>query len=1267
MTALHLAVATLSAVTVMAGCSHVPPKVDSRTDLGGPQISGGVVVETVGEGSAAARAGIRPKDVLVSWVRPAAQITPPARGTFTSPFDVREIEIEQSPRAPVTIHGTREAKPFSLTLPAGNWELGVSPVRMETPELDAWVLAKKGDDLVTVGRSAEAEQLYASALVAAQRGGPSLAATVTEWKATALGQRSATGDASARPLAETAFREAVRLREASGEQSLRLAHDLWWLGRLATDPRTISDLFGRALEIQEKLAPGSVAEGHTLLNWGRVAQQERDFVNADRLLHRALPIFERFQPASLELSLVLNDLGIVRARSSDHAAAKVRFENALRIREKVAPDSTWVASSLGNLGTLAEARGDLAGADTHLTRALELWRKLTPQSFGTATSAMSLGRVRARNGQLASAKQLMQEAMGILEKTPGSVSLADRYNNLAELALQLGDTALAARSFQRALGVLETAAPSSSLRGSTMARLGRVLRDRGEWKEAEQLLSEALKLGDKSSNDAQVVEQSRALALLSITRGDLAAGETHLRRALAIDGKRQDSAASWAATANILASVYIRRGDYEGAEALVRDSIRITEKAAPASQEIAILHQRLGDLARERGDLTASLSELQESLRLQESLPENRIFKADTLVRLAHVTMELGQPLDGPETLTNKARALLETSDSHISSYAATLVTLGDIATRRKELPTAEQLLTRALGIRLRIGYAADVADSYWRLGELNRAAGRTEVAATQFEKSIEAIETQIERLGGAEEVRSGYAARYRQYYRSHIDALLALNQPAKAFHVAERSRARSLLKMFAERELTGSSELNADLARERVRVASEYDLVQARIVEVGARSDGGAEMQALRARLRELRDEREAIAEQIRTKSPRFASLHYPQPLDVTASHATLDPGTVLLEYVVTSDKTFLFVLQPTQRVSPDHPPLSVFTLPVGEAVIRGQIGRFRSLIERESTQADQTRSQAADAGARLYDLLMRPARDIVAKADRILISPDGPLHSLPFAALSSAQPGRAGRRYFIEDKPLHIVISATVYAELKKTRRPKTTDAAIAAFGDPVYPSTRGKPEDVADTDVRAFVRRGLDLKPLPDSRVEVEAIGRLFGARATVYTGAQASEERAKAVAPRAAYLHFAMHGILDERVPLNSAIVFSLPEMTTPGRDNGLLQAWEIIDQVRIDAELVTLSACETALGKELGGEGLVGLTRAFQYAGARSVLASLWSVGDKSTATLMTRFYKHLQSGRTKDDALRAAQIEMIRGSDRQPFHWAAFSLSGDWR
>ncbi len=160
------------------------------------------------------------------------------------------------------------------------------------------------------------------------------------------------------------------------------------------------------------------------------------------------------------------------------------------------------------------------------------------------------------------------------------------------------------------------------------------------------------------------------------------------------------------------------------------------------------------------------------------------------------------------------------------------------------------------------------------------------------------------------------------------------------------------------------------------------------------------------------------------------------------------------------------------------------------------------------------------------------------------------------------------------------------------------------------------------------------------MPASREEVERIASLYAPKSVAYLGADATEERAKSLGKDVPLIHFATHAVINERFPLDSALVFTIPEHPKEGQDNGLLQAWEIFERVRIDADLVTLSACDSGLGKEMGGEGLIGLTRAFQYAGARSVLASLWKVEDKATAELMKRFYTYLKAGKTKDEALR---------------------------
>jgi CHAT domain-containing protein len=179
-------------------------------------------------------------------------------------------------------------------------------------------------------------------------------------------------------------------------------------------------------------------------------------------------------------------------------------------------------------------------------------------------------------------------------------------------------------------------------------------------------------------------------------------------------------------------------------------------------------------------------------------------------------------------------------------------------------------------------------------------------------------------------------------------------------------------------------------------------------------------------------------------------------------------------------------------------------------------------------------------------------------------------------------------------------------------------------------------------------------------------VQAITALYPGRSLALLGADATERRARGLAGGPRLVHFATHALLDRRFPLDSALALSAPARAHDPADNGLLQAWEIMEKMRLNADLVTLSACETGLGRDAAGEGIVGLTRAFQFAGARSVLASLWPVSEGGTANFMESFYRELSRGRSKDEALQRAQQDAIRAG-RPAFEWAAFQLTGDWK
>jgi CHAT domain-containing protein len=590
-------------------------------------------------------------------------------------------------------------------------------------------------------------------------------------------------------------------------------------------------------------------------------------------------------------------------------------------------------------------------------------------------------------------------------------------------------------------------------------------------------------------------------------------------------------------------------------------------------------------------------------------------------------------------------------------NLALTLGNLGLLAIESGNLPKADFYFSGTLALSERLAPGT----SYYAMvlrqkGLIARQEGKLDLAELYLSQSVDALDGLSHRLGGSEETRASFRAEREEYYQEYMDILLELKRPEEAFHVLERGRARSLLAMLAERDLVFGAELPAEIEQARKLNASSYDRTFAQLSKLKSTKDS-AQIEDLQGRLRDLNTEREEITERIRRSSPRLANLQYPQPLDFAATRQLLDAGTALLSYSVSKERIVLFVVRPMQEA----PGLSVFTIPVEEKKLRAQIEGFRRLtLERRSTIDNAFVSQARS----LYDLLLKPAESAFASSERLLVVPDGTLNGLPFAALL-----RRRNQYLVEWKPIHTVVSATVYAELKKERRTAPKPIDLVAFGDPRYPSnTKNQPERNADAELVAATERGLTLSPLLFSRAEVDSITALYPGRSRKYEGAEATEERAKSIGMNVRYVHFAVHGILDDRFPLNSALALTIPDKPSEGQDNGLLQAWEIFERVRLDADLVTLSACNTGMGQEMNGEGLIGLTRAFQYAGAHSILASLWAVDDMRTMQLMKQVYIGLRAGKTKDEALREAQLSLLRSQPSSaPYYWAAFSLIGDWR
>lgn len=606
---------------------------------------------------------------------------------------------------------------------------------------------------------------------------------------------------------------------------------------------------------------------------------------------------------------------------------------------------TIVAAFIANIaGRVLENSGDLVGAAETYARAVDLLAPLGESMF-LARALLDLGSVAHVRRDLRGAENAFEKALRIREKlSPGSRELAQVLNNLAIIVRETGAPARAHALNHRSLEIFERLMPGSLQMAAVLNNAGAAAVDAGDLAAAEELLRRALAIRERLEPGGRAVAQGLLdLGAVSKRRGDLATAYDLYSRALEIFLKvAPESPGAEAALLN-LGAVAFARGDLAEDEALLRRALAIAERSAPGSLRVASVLHNLGVLERERKHPQEATALVQQALDIAE-----------------------------------KAAPGGRQSGLYLDSLALLMEERGD-------LKEAELLRERALTIWRTIAPGGDgEARASYRLATLMRKTGRLQEAAILFDGAVAALESSADRLGGDDEIRSRFRAARTEIYADYIDLLHQLQDDGRAFHVVERSRAASLLRMLAERDIL-DRDLPADLVRERQQVNAEYDRIQARMSSLQPVADSDALQQAASS-LRELRSQREQLIQRIRKASARTAALQYPQPLPLEAARRSLDPGTVLLSYSVGTERTLLFVVRPGRS---SRSALQVFTVPITGADLRQEVARFRSTIER------QLLDPHVAAGRRLYDLLIAPADKLIGPADRVLISPDGPLQS--------------------------------------------------------------------------------------------------------------------------------------------------------------------------------------------------------------------------------------------------------------------------------
>ena len=640
-----------------------------------------------------------------------------------------------------------------------------------------------------------------------------------------------------------------------------------------------------------------------------------------------------------------------------------------------------------------------------------------------------------------------------------------------------------------------------------------------------------------------------------------------------------------------------------------------------------------------------------------------------------------------------------------LPGQAASLDGAGRALQRLGESEPALASLREALTIRRNIRDQYGESDTLRNLAAVERDRGDLAGALRDVEAAVDLDETLRARITSPE-LRATYVAAEQSKYELFIDILQQLHAvtptggyAAIALRVSERARARVLLESMLDARVDLRQGIDPALLERERSLQKQLGDLSALLSRSLARAGGEAQSSGTAQTIERLTADYQQLQAQIRQQSPRYAAVTQPQPLDATAiQQSVVDDDTVLLEFALGEERSWLWAVTPRTLTSVELPSRREI-----DAAARSLYELFTARQRRSSVFAKpvpeaDTRlgEEAAAMSAMLLGGIARQLND-EWQTKRLAIVAAGALEYLPFAALPSpvhdrAAPGvhavsvrrRPSSLPLVSRHEIVMIPSASVLAALRREtagRRPAPRTLAILA--DPVFEvadarvtALRPRPISAVKDDIASGGGVLMDslyapdrFSRLPFSREEGNTIAALVGApaafkamdfkasRATVLSGALSGHR----------IVHFATHGVLDSERPSLSSLILSLVD-EHGGRQNGYLRLHDIYN-LRLDADLVVLSGCQTALGKEIKGEGLVGLTRAFIYAGAPRVVASLWEVSDLATAELMKAFYRGmLQQHLPPAAALRAAQLHLSQDSRwAAPYFWAGFVLQGQWQ
>ena len=979
----------------------------------------------------------------------------------------------------------------------------------------------------------------------------------------------------------------------------------------------------------------------------------------------ALTIAEEIEDKETQLTAKLaitSQAGLVQQALGEQASAIEYYEQALEAA--LALDNfELVASIQSNIAKAQLDMGDVDAAIGSYRQALVTAQDQNNRAAEAATLS-NIGNAYSSIGDRTQALNYYQQSLTISRDIGDSKNEATTLNGIGDVYYQLGDRAQAREHFDQALAIRQEIEDREG-EGITLNSIGTLYSAMGDDTAAIRYFQQALAIGEEVGNQDSMATALNNIGSAYESLGEFSRAIDSFRQALDINQKIGDRAGE-STTFNNLGNLYTTLGEVDQGLDYLNQALVISEGMSDKAGIAATLNN-IAITQKAEGNLEAALSSYQKALTRSK---ETGDLPTQTSI-LSNIGLIYHEQEAYQTALGYYIQALpisQATGDREIE--AAILNNFGFAYSGLDELNSALDYYQQSLALAEKIGDRASIVNSKGNIASVYKQQGDLEAALSEVENAIALIEDLRTNISPGD-LRASYFSTVQGFYQLRTDLLMQLNQSEAAFENSETARARQLIELLSEANVDLSADVSPDLNNtykeleqslkdiEAERVALQNSLQYCSDSESPEEAPEKA-LDALEATSNQVLQQIEQTLSEIRAQSPTYAALKQPSPLSLDdIQQNVLDDETVLLQYAVGPENSYLWIVSPTQFQAYKLPSIEEIE-PIAE--------KFISAI------ATDTRIRKVNQIGKELNALILPELPSWAAEKRLVIAADGILNQVPFNALPSSNK-QAYTPLLVEHEVLsQPSMSAVALHRQQLTNRPHQ-ETSIAILADPVYRAddqrVKGNPSLPPLSDITQRNLRDLDLSNISRlhySRAESELIEAIaadvktttaydFDANYSWVTDSEISQY---------SILHLATHGFVNPTNPHLSGLVLGLVESDGSPKDNGFLRLHDIFN-LDLNAELVVLSACQTGLGENISGEGIIGLSRGFMYAGAERVMVSLWNVSDESTAQLMGEFYQEMiAEDQSPSQALRTAQKAQWAAGQR-PNRWAAFTLQGEWQ